>query len=88
MAIIKKRIWPDYFELIQSGVKKFEMRVADFNVQAGDSLLLEEWDPQSQQYSGRSIEKKVGYVSKFTLDKFSQAEKMKEHGFYVIQFDE
>ena len=32
MAIIKKRIWPEYFELVSSGKKKFELRLADFDV--------------------------------------------------------
>jgi len=26
MAIIKKKIWPEYFELVRSGKKRFEVR--------------------------------------------------------------
>lgn len=85
MAVIKKKIWPEYFELVQSGKKRFEVRVADFAVQEGDTLVLEEWDPKTKAYTGRTIEKSIDYVSHFTLDKFSQRELIEEHGLYVIQ---
>ncbi|MBN2198110.1 DUF3850 domain-containing protein [Candidatus Wolfebacteria bacterium] len=32
MATIKKKIRPEYFELVSSGKKKFELRLADFDV--------------------------------------------------------
>ena len=36
--IIKKKIWPEFFELIKSGKKKFELRVADFDIKEGDTF--------------------------------------------------
>ena len=48
MATIKKKTWPEYFEAILSGKKKFDMRLADFDIQEGDTLLLEEWDPKNK----------------------------------------
>ena len=57
MAIIKKKIPPEYFELIKSGKKKFELRLADFDIKEGDILVLEECDPKTRQYTGRTIEK-------------------------------
>jgi len=87
MAIIKKKIWPEYFELVSSGKKKFELRLNDFDVEEGDVLLLEEWDPKTNQYTGRKIEKKVGFVLKFNLNDFGQEEVIKEKGLVVIQLD-
>ena len=87
MAIIKKKIWPEYFELVSSGKKKFELRVADFEVGEGDTLLLEEWDPKTNQYTGRKIEKKISFVLKFNLNDFGQEEVIKEKGLVVIQID-
>ena len=84
--IKKKKIWPKYFELVKEGKKKFELRMADFDVEEGDTLILEEWDPKTKEYTGRKIEKKVSYVLKFKLDDFGQEEKIKEKGLYVIQF--
>jgi len=87
MTTIKKKIWPEYFELISSGKKKFELRLADFDVEEGDTLLLEEWDPKTKEYTGRSIEKKVSFVLKFNVNDFGQEEKIKENGLFVIQLD-
>jgi len=69
---IKKKIWPKYFELVKSGKKKFEVRLADFRIKEGDILILEEWDPKTEKYTGRKIKKKVKYVLKFKLNDFTQ----------------
>ncbi len=87
MATIKKKIWPEYFELVSSGKKKFELRLADFDVNEGDFLILEEWDPKSKEYTGRTIEKKVSFLLKFKLDDFGQEQEIKEKGLFVIQLD-
>ena len=87
MAIIKKKIWPEYFELVSSGKKKFELRLADFEVGEGDTLLLEEWDPKTKEYTGRKIEKRVSFVLKFYLNDFGQEDIIKEKGLVVIQMD-
>ena len=88
MAVIKKKIWPKYFELVKSGNKNFELRVADFEINEGDTLILEEWDPAVKQYTGRKIEKKVGYILKFNLDDFGQKKEVEEKGLYVIGLEQ
>lgn len=85
MAVIKKKVWPEFFDKIVSGEKKFELRLADFDVKEGDTLVLEEWDPKTKKYMGRRIERKVGYFVKFDLNSFGQENEIKEKGFYVIQ---
>ena len=85
--IIKKKIWMEYFDLVNSGKKKFELRVDDFDVKEGDTLMLEEWDNKNKKYTGRTIEKKVGYVLKFKLDSFGQEEEIKKRGIVVIQME-
>jgi ASC-1-like (ASCH) protein len=88
MAIIKKKIWPQYFEAIKSGQKKFELRLNDFIVNEGDTLVLEEWDPQTKKYTGRSLEKKVTYVGKFKIDELFWPEKeVKEKGIQIISLE-
>jgi len=86
MKTIKKKIWPEYFELVKSGKKRFELRLADFDIEEGDILVLEEWNPKTKEYTGRKIEVKPNYILKFDIDKFGQAEKIKEKGLYIIQF--
>ena len=87
MAIIKKKTWPGIFEDVLAGRKGFDLRVDDFDVKEGDVLILEEWGQKTGKYTGRKIEKKVGYVLKFKLDSFGQEEEIKEKGLQVIQFE-
>jgi ASC-1-like (ASCH) protein len=87
---IVKKILPEYFDLIASGVKKYEFRVADFEVEEGDILVLEEWDsldPATRKPTGRVMEKRVTYPKKFKLDEFKQLEDMEKHGFYILQLE-
>lgn len=87
VKIVRKKIWPEYFEKVKSGKKRFELRVADFDVKEGDVLILEEWDPETKEYTGRRIEKKVDFVLKFELDDFGQKKDIEEKGLVVIQFE-
>jgi ASC-1-like (ASCH) protein len=87
MTIIRKKITPEYFDLVSSGKKRFELRLNDFEVKEGDTLVLEEWDLTKEQYTGRKIEKKVSYVLKFNLDDFGQKQQIIEKGLQVIQLE-
>ncbi len=88
MAIIKKKIWPEYFKAVVSGKKKYELRLNDFNIREGDMLVLEEWDPKKKTYTGRKIEKKVTYVGKFKINKLFWPEKrIKEKGIQIISLE-
>lgn len=87
MATVRKKIWPEYFELVFSGKKKFELRVNDFDIEEGDDIILEEWDPKTKEYTGRKIEKKAGYILKFKLNDFGQEEQIREKGIIVVQME-
>ena len=88
MATIKKKILPVYFEAISSGKKKYELRLNDFDIQEGDTLILEEWDGEKNMYTGRSLEKKVTYVGKFMIDDlFWSQEEIQEKGLQIISID-
>ena len=66
MAIIKKKISKEYFELISAGIKKFELRLADFAVKEGDTLLLEEWGTENgiTNFKGSITTKNLGQMLK------------------------
>jgi ASC-1-like (ASCH) protein len=88
ISIIKKKIWPVYFEAILSGKKKYELRLNDFEVKEGDILFLEEWNPETKEYTGRKVEKKVTYVGKFKLNElFWPKEEIEEKGIQIISLD-
>lgn len=72
------KTWPEFFEAIQSGKKKFEVRKNDRDFKTGDTLLLKEYDPfhcsvkqsfdeeppqvEPGTYTGREIRASVIYV--------------------------
>ncbi len=83
---IEKKTWPEYFEKILSGEKRFELRLADWQCQPGDILVLKEWNPETKQYTGRAIEKEVGYVIKTkNLNMFSKND-VEKFGYQAIGF--
>lgn len=88
MATIEKKIWPEYYEAVASGKKKFELRLNDFEINDGDTLVLREWDPVTKDYTGRQTEKKVTFVGKFKIDQlFWPEEEIKEKGIQVISLE-
>jgi len=88
MAIIKKKIWPGYLDDIAAGKKKFELRLDDFKIEAGDTLILEEWNNEKKEYTGRKLEKKVTDVRKFKIDQlFWPKEEIMEKGIQIISLE-
>ncbi|MFA7252667.1 MAG: DUF3850 domain-containing protein [Candidatus Paceibacterota bacterium] len=72
MKKVEKKVWPEYFQQILENRKTFELRINDFDIQEGDVFVLREWDPKTKDYTGRSLEKKVGYVGKWKLDELTR----------------
>ncbi len=88
MAIIQKKISPEYFNAILYGKKKSELRLNDFEINEGDTLILEEHDPETRRLTGRKIEKKVTYVDRFNIDElFWPLEDIKEKGIQIISLE-
>ena len=81
---IEKKIWPKSFDKIKSGEKTFELRLADWQCNQGDVLLLKEWDPEKKQYTGREIEKEVTHVIKTKDVNLWSQEEIEKYGFQII----
>lgn len=80
-----KKCLPNLFEDVRTGKKRFEVRLADFEVQVGDQIVLEEWDPEAQAYTGRTFSVDVEYILK-TKDMPAWTEdKIAEYGFQIMQ---
>lgn len=60
--IHKLKIRPGYFEAVLYGSKTFEVRKNDRGFNYGDEVLLQEWFPEAEKYSGRAKAFRVGYV--------------------------
>lgn len=83
--IIRKKVWPELFEKVSSGEKRFELRLADFKIKEGDILVLEEYDPKTKRFTGRKIAKQCRKVTKIDPLAFYSAEEIKKHGLYIIE---
>lgn len=87
MNTIEKKVWPEYFQKIVDGIKKYELRLADFDAKEGDVLVLKEWDPKTKEYTGREITKNVTYVLKTKEVTFWSQEEIDKYGFQIISFE-
>lgn len=52
MKVHELKIWPPYFDAVMSDRKTCELRKNDRGFHVGDTLLLREWDPKVQGYTG------------------------------------
>lgn len=87
MQKIEKKVWPEYFQKIVEGKKTFELRLNDFNIEEGDVLVLKEYNPKTKEYTGRELEKGVGYVGRWKIDELTQfwpREDIDDKGLQVI----
>ena len=88
MTKIEKKTWPELFEKVKSGEKPFDVRLNDFKCKIGDILILREWDPKTQKYTGRALEKKVTFViTTKKLENFWSDKEIKKYGYQVIGFE-
>lgn len=63
--IIELKIAPEYFVAQLIGVKNFEIRKNDRDYQVQDILKLREYDLDKKQYTGRSLYRKVTYITSY-----------------------
>ncbi len=63
-AITTHRVkcWPQFFEPTLCGRKNFEVRFNDRGYQRGDLLVLCEFDPVTNEFTGRELPKEITYV--------------------------
>jgi len=81
-----KKVWPEFFQKILDGKKTYELRLADWECNEGDILVLQEWDPETKEYTGREVEKEVTYVGKTKNFSFWPKEDVETYGYQVISF--
>jgi len=81
----RKGIDKEYFEKILSGEKTYELRLANFECNPGDVLLLYEKDEDGNP-TGREMEKEVTYVGKTKRITFWSKEDIEKYGFQIISF--
>lgn len=56
--------WPEFFQGVLDGRKKHELRRKDDRkFEVGDILILQEYDPVSNEYTGREVGVEVTYIT-------------------------
>lgn len=81
---VEKKAWPEYFQAILEGKKTFDLRIADFQIAECDILVLKEWDPKTQNYTGRILEKQVTHVLKTKDLAFWSKDQVDKYGYQVL----
>lgn len=56
------KIWPEYYKEVIEGRKKAEVRVNDRNFQVGDTLVLQEYNPNRDYYTGNMVTVNVTHI--------------------------
>lgn len=56
------KVVPPCWEETRLGRKPFEFRLADRDFRSLDKLVLKEWDPVAQVYTGREWERMIGFI--------------------------
>lgn len=63
MQVHHLKTWPSFYSEIASGIKTFEIRNNDRNYQVGDRLVLNEWNPETKQYTDRAVVRDITYIT-------------------------
>jgi len=58
------KIWPIFFDAVARGEKSFEVRKNDRDFQPGDEVTLKEWNPKTEEFTGRELNRLIIYVFK------------------------
>jgi hypothetical protein len=56
------KCWPQFFDPLWNGIKTFDVRLDDRPYQAGKTLTQYEYDPTTQEISGRVVRARITYV--------------------------
>ena len=75
------KVVPEYFEALAEGKKGFEIRKDDRDYKEGDNLVLEEYNPEKREYTGRALTRRIIYVLR-NAEQYGLRE-----GFCILQID-
>lgn len=56
------KTWPEYYKAVESGNKTFEVRRFDRPFKVGDTIILQEYDNEKSEYSGKELIMAITYI--------------------------
>ncbi|MEW6300241.1 MAG: DUF3850 domain-containing protein [Thermodesulfobacteriota bacterium] len=84
---VNQKVEKEIFAQIAAGKRRAELQLANFAVREGDTLVLEEWDQEAQEYTGRKVETVVTAVVKTKEILHRSPEEVEKHGLQLIHFE-
>lgn len=60
---LELKTWPGPFRSVASGCKSYEIRKNDRDYRENDCLVLREWDPRYERYTGSAIVCRVTHIT-------------------------
>lgn len=86
MTIIEKKIWPDMFENDRN--LPVDFRCADFDLKNGDMIIYREWNPKTEEYTGRYYSRTTKRVTKHeSPTRYWTQEELEKHGMHIVEFE-
>lgn len=55
------KTWPGYFEALKTGLKTFEVRYNDRDYNIDDTVICQEFDPETKRFTGQELEFVISY---------------------------
>lgn len=62
--------------------------IADFEANPGDTIIFEEYDPTTNSYTGRIIEKTITFVGKTKEWSFFKQEDIDKYGYIIMSLED
>jgi ASC-1-like (ASCH) protein len=84
---IEKKVLPEFFDLLRSGKKKYELRINDFECKVGDTLFLREWDAEKGIYTTRYMFKRITHILRTKELDFFRQEDIDKFGFQILSLE-
>jgi len=80
MKVHELKTIPPYFDAIQFAGKRFELRKNDRDFEQGDLLILKEYYPEKDSYSGDELVVRIQYI----LEEFTGL----DHGYCILSISD
>lgn len=68
------KTWPEHYQAVLDGRKRFEWRKDDRGFTEGDVLVLQEYDPQREEYTGEALSVEVTHIVRGPIPAFALPE--------------
>jgi len=62
------KCWTQYFNDVDRGEKRFDLRKNDRDYKVDDQITLQEWDPTRGEYTGRRLTFRICYALRGVTD--------------------